>query len=254
MSEKTTDRLQIILGEEGLDRLRESTVMVLGLGGVGSNCAMALARGGVGHLVLVDKDVVSPSNINRQAVATLSTVGRPKTEVMREMVSDVNPECEVTLLYDFIRADGIGEQLGALPRPDYVVDAIDTVAQKLRIAQWCHDEGLREVSSMGGANKIDPTRWRVTDISQTRVDPIARVIRKECRKRGIRDLEVLWSDEEPLVVEPITGPRDRHSRPSDKGSILGTMSYIPPIMGQVIAGHVLCRLTGITNPRANGAW
>lgn len=253
--ETATDRLQIVLGREGLDLLRRSTVMVLGLGGVGSNCAVALARGGVGGLVLVDRDVVGPSNINRQAVARVSTLGRDKTEAMRELVADINPACRVTCLKAFIEKDRVAEQLGALPRPDYVVDAIDTVAQKLAIARWCADEGLREISSMGGANKIDPTRFRVSDISRTEVDPLCRVMRKECRRRGIKGLKVLWSDEVPLAVEPIDGPRDHSTRPADKGSILGTMSYIPPVMGQMIAGRVICDLVGLECAQPDrGGW
>lgn len=253
--ETATDRLQIVLGREGLDRLRASTVMVLGLGGVGSNCVVALARGGVGGLVLVDRDVVGPSNINRQAVARVSTLGRDKTEAMRELVADINPACHVTCLKAFIEKDRVAEQLGALPRPDYVVDAIDTVAQKLAIARWCADEGLREISSMGGADKIDPTRFRVSDISRTEVDPLCRVMRKECRRRGIKGLKVLWSDEVPLSVEPIDGPRDHSTRPADKGSILGTMSYIPPVMGQVIAGRVICDLVGLECAQpGRGGW
>jgi tRNA A37 threonylcarbamoyladenosine dehydratase len=252
--ETATDRLQIVLGREGLDLLRRSTVMVLGLGGVGSNCAVALARGGVGGLVLVDRDVVGPSNINRQAVARVSTLGRDKTEAMRELVADINPACRVTCLKAFIEKDRVAEQLGTLPRPDYVVDAIDTVAQKLAIARWCADEGLREISSMGGANKIDPTRFRVSDISRTEVDPLCRVMRKECR-RGIKGLKVLWSDEVPLAVEPIDGPRDHSTRPADKGSILGTMSYIPPVMGQIIAGRVICDLVGLECAQpGRGGW
>lgn len=257
--ENPFDRLQIILGTEGLARLRAATVMVLGIGGVGSNCAEALARGGVGGLVLVDRDVVGPSNLNRQAVAWQGTIGRPKVEVMREMVTDINPECEVSTLAAFIERERAGEQLDALPRPDYVVDAIDTVAQKLAIAQWCQERGYPEVSAMGGANKLDPTRFRFADVSRTSVDPLCRVMRKECRRRGIRHLEVLYSDEPPLAVEPIDGPRDHSTRPADKGSILGTMSYIPPLMGQMIAGRVICRLVGLENPRAaqgqrGGGW
>lgn len=248
------DRLQIILGTEGLSRLEAATVMVLGLGGVGSNCVVALARGGVGNLVLVDRDVVGPSNINRQAVAWQSTVGRAKTDVMREMVADINPNCRVTCLHAFIERSRVAEQLEALPQPDYVVDAIDTVAQKLAIAAWCQEEDLREISAMGGANKLDPTRFRITDIQKTKVDPLCKVMRKECRKRGIRHLQACWSDEEPLSVEPIEGPRDHSTRPADKGSILGTMSYIPPVMGQVIAGRVICDLAGIRNPATGDRW
>lgn len=254
MTETAFDRLQIILGTEGLERLASATVMVLGLGGVGSNCVEALARGGVGSLVLVDRDVVGPSNINRQAVAWQSTLGRAKSDVMRQMVADINPACNVTAVHVFLQKDTIAQQLDALPQPDYVVDAIDTVAQKLRIAAWCQERGYREISSMGGANKLDPTRLHVSDISKTKVDPLCKVMRKECRKRGIRRLTVVWSDEVPLAVEPITGPRDHSSRPADKGSILGTMSYIPPVMGQVIAGRVICDLAGLKNPQAGDTW
>ena len=243
--ETATDRLRLILGEQGLAKLQDVTVMVLGLGGVGSACAEALARGGVGHLVLVDRDVVAPSNINRQALAFQSTVGRPKAEVMAAMVADINPGCDVTALVAFIDKDRVPEQLGSLPRPDYVVDAIDTIAQKLAIATWCQSEGIALVSAMGGANKLDPTRLRFSRIERTEIDPIARVMRKECRKRGIHDLQVLWSDEKPLEVE---GKRDRIDERGfvrEGESILGTMSYFPPIMGQMLASKVIRDLVGL---------
>ena len=245
MAERATDRLRLILGDEGLAKLQASTVMVLGHGGVGSSCAEALARGGVGHLVLVDRDVVAPSNINRQALAFVSTIGRPKAEVMAAMVADINPACEVTPVQDFIDKDRVPQQLGALPHPSYVVDAIDTIAQKLAIAAWCQDEGLPLVSAMGGANKLDPTRFRFSSIEKTERDPIARVMRKECRKRGIKGLIVLWSDEQPLEVE---GKRDRIGKDGfvlEGESILGTMSYLPPIMGQMLASKVIRDLVGL---------
>ena len=243
--ETATDRLRLILGDQGLARLRGATVMVLGLGGVGSSCAEALARGGVGHLVLVDRDVVAPSNINRQALAFQSTIGQPKAQVMAQMVADINPACGVTAVQDFIDKDRVPEQLGALPHPDYVVDAIDTIAQKLAIAAWCQDEGLPLVAAMGGANKLDPTRFRFSPIEKTSIDPIARVMRKECRKRGIHGLTVLWSDEQPLEVE---GKRDRIGSDGfvlEGESILGTMSYLPPIMGQMLASRVIRDLVGL---------
>lgn len=244
--ETATDRLRLILGDEGLDTLQASTVMVLGLGGVGSSCAEALARGGVGSLVLVDRDVVAPSNINRQALAFASTVGRPKAEVMRDMVRDINPSCEVTAVQTFIDKDRIAEQLGALPHPDYVVDAIDTISQKLRIAAWCQEEGLRLVSAMGGANKLDPTRLRFSRIEKTSIDPIARVMRKECRKRGIKGLNVLWSDEEPREALGKREAIDERGFVREGQSILGTMSYYPPIMGQMLASYVIRDLTGLS--------
>ncbi len=242
--ETATDRLRLILGDEGLARVADATVMVLGLGGVGSSCAEALARGGIGSLVLVDRDVVTPSNINRQALAFHSTVGRPKAEVMRDMVLDINPTCNVYAEQAFIEKDRIAEQLGALPRPNYVVDAIDTISQKLRIAAWCQDEGLPLVSAMGGANKLDPTRLRFSDISKTERDPIARIVRKECRKRGIKKLMVLWSDEEPREASGKWDAIDEHGFVREGQSILGTMSYFPPIMGQMLASKVIRDLVG----------
>ncbi len=244
------DRAMLLLGEDGLERLKNACVHVLGLGGVGSNCAIALARAGVGHLVLVDRDCVSPTNINRQAVALHSTLGRVKAEVMREMVLDINPDCDVTAVHAFIARDRAAEQLDALPRPDWVVDAIDTIAQKLSIVQWCQDRGYRLTCSGGAANKLDPTRFRFADISKTCADPVARVLRKECRKRGIKHLEMLFSDEVPIEPDlPEDAELDETGRP-DRSLLLGTMSYMPAVMGQMIAGRVICGLTGVENPLA----
>ena len=139
----------------------------------------------------------------------------------------------------FIDKDRIPEQLGALPRPDYIVDAIDTIAQKLAIAAWCQDEGIALVSAMGGANKLDPTRLRFSRIERTEIDPIARIMRKECRKRGIYDLMVLWSDERPLEAEGKRDKIDEKGFVREGESILGTMSYFPPIMGQMLASYVI---------------
>ncbi len=243
--ETINDRLLLILGQERLERLAQARVMVLGLGGVGSSCAEALARGGVGSLVLVDRDIVAPSNINRQALAFQSTIGRPKADVMAEMVRDINPSCEVTAVHAFVDKDRVPDQLGALPRPSYVVDAIDTVSQKLAIAAWCQEQGIPEVSAMGGANKLDPCRLRFAPIEKTQVDPLARIVRKECRKRGIRGLTVLYSDEQPREAESKRDVIDEHGFVREGASILGTMSYFPPIMGQMLAGYVLRDLVGL---------
>lgn len=243
--ETALDRLRLVMGTEALARVQAARVMVLGLGGVGSSCTEALARGGVGELVLVDRDVVAPSNINRQAVAYNSTIGQPKTEVMARIVSDINPSCHLTLHQRFLSKENLAETLSALPRPDYVVDAIDTVSQKLIIAQWCQDEGIREIASMGGANKLDPTRLRFSRIEKTTNDPLARIIRKECRKRGIHGLEVLCSDESPCEPEGKAAALGDDGFVREGASILGTMSYMPPIMGQMIAGRVICGLAGL---------
>lgn len=243
--ETAVDRLKLILGEERLEVLCNSRVMVLGLGGVGSSCAEALARGGVGSLVLVDRDVVTPSNINRQALAFHSTLGKPKATVMSEMVTDINPTCETLAVQAYIDKERVSEQLGALPRPDYVVDAIDTISQKLAIAAWCQAQGIPEVSAMGGANKLDPTRLRFSRIEKTSVDPLARIMRKECRKRGIRNLMVLYSDEQPREAEGKWDVIDEHGFVREGASILGTMSFFPPIMGQMLAGYVIRDLVGL---------
>lgn len=239
------DRLALVMGREKLAKLHDAHVLVLGVGGVGSNCIEALARGGVGHLSILDRDVVEPSNINRQAVAWRSTIGRPKVEVMRELIADINPACEVECLHTFLPADGafalLDRAVERVGHVDFVVDAIDTVTQKLLVAQWAQARGIRLISSMGGGNKLNPCHLKFGDISETSGDKLARIIRKECRKRGIRKLEVLYSDEHTMPTHP-----DPTSAPG-KSSTLGTMSYMPPIMGQMIAGRVILEVAGLTN-------
>lgn len=235
-----TEKLEVIMTSAGLDRLAAATVMVIGLGGVGSNCVEALARGGVGHLVVIDHDVVSPSNINRQAIAFHSTLGRKKHEVVRDMVHDINPSCQVEALDMFLRADDIPPLLDRyLGKVDMVIDAIDSVSAKLAIAQYADRTGMPLISSMGGGNKLHPECIRFADISETRNCPLSRVMRKECRKRGIRKLRVLYSCEEP-VKRPAVEGASRRERTN-----LGTASFMPPIFGQTIAGKVLCEIAQV---------
>lgn len=210
--------------------------MVLGLGGVGSACAEALARGGVGSLILLDRDVVEESNINRQALAFLSTVGRVKADVMGEMVADINPDCTTITQQVFLTPENLAATLDAHPRPDYVLDCIDTVSQKLAIAQWCAEREVPLLSSMGAANKLDPTQLEFASIERTHSCPLSRVIRRECRSRGIAGLEVLSPRELPVAVNSGGG--------WSKSETLGSMSYMPPVMGQMLAGLVIRRLTG----------
>ena len=230
-------RLRLVLGDEALSALGGASVMVLGLGGVGSACAEALARGGVGSLVLLDRDVVEESNINRQAIAFMSTLGRVKAEVMAEMVADINPECATVAERVYLDPATIAGTLDAYPRPDYVIDCIDTLSQKLAIAEWCARRGLPLLASMGAANKLDPCSLRFAEVQRTRHCPMSRVIRKECRRRGIADLEVLYSDEAPAPVQ--------HDGGRAKADTLGSMSYMPPIMGQMLAGLAIRRLAGL---------
>lgn len=232
------DRLRLLVGDGGLRILAGTRVMVVGLGGVGSSCAEALARSAVGALVLVDRDVVSPSNVNRQALAFTSTLGRPKAEVMRAMALDINPECAVTAVRAYLPRGGVAEALGALPRPDYLVDAIDTISQKAEIAAWCEREGIPHVAACGGANKVDPLALRISPLSESRVCPLAKDLRRLARERGLADFDVLYSVERPRRVEPAPGGREG-------ARALGTMSYLPPVMGQVLASWVVRRALGI---------
>ena len=223
-----TSKLELIMGRDGLARLADSTVMVLGVGGVGSNCVEALARGGVGRLIVVDHDVVQASNINRQAIAFRSTIGRKKVDVARAMIADINPEAQVEALDRFVLAEDVPEFLDAYAdRVDYVVDAIDTISAKLAVAQYADAHGVRLVSSMGAANKLRPEAFRFADVFDTVNCPLCRIMR------------VLYSCEQPVPV-PVREGAERRER-----SNLGTASFVPPIMGQMIAGEVLCALAGV---------
>ena len=230
--EDAKSRLRRVIGDAGVERLARSCVAVFGIGGVGSSCAEALVRGGVGTLVFVDRDVVEPSNVNRQAIAFASTVGRPKVDVMAAMAHDINPDVRVFCHEGFV-LDDVDAVFAGMSRPDYIVDAVDTVKAKLSLAQYAQREGIPIVASMGGANKLDPTHLRFADLYETRNCPLSRAVRKQARTAGIERLTVLYSDEPPVKVAEAAGAARRER------TELGTMSYMPPIMGQMIAGYVI---------------
>ena len=227
-------RTGALIGEDGVERLRSSSVALLGCGGVGSYVAEALARAGVGSITVVDADVVAPSNLNRQLIATTESVGKPKAEVQAERIRSINPDCRVTALNMFYSAETADEF--DLSQFDYVVDAIDTVTSKLILAERCRDAGVRLISSMGTGNKLDPSRFRVSDISKTSVCPLARVMRRELKSRGIYHLKVVYSDEE--VREGI-GDNGHGKR------IPASISFVPGAAGLVIAGEVIREIAGI---------
>ena len=213
---------------------------MLGCGGVGSNCIEALARGGVGTLICVDKDYVSASTINRQAIAFHSTLGKRKVDVMRAMILDINPHCTVETHDTFLQADSLPEFLQTNARGvDWIVDAIDCVSVKLALAEYACEQELPLISSMGGGNKLHPEFLQFADIYETKTCPLCRVMRKEARKRKIAGLRVLYSSEQPAKTQVREG-----ATRADR-SDLGTMSYMPPIMGQMIAGWVIRRIVGI---------
>lgn len=230
------ERTEILVGETGLARLAQSHVFLAGLGGVGSWCAEALARAGVGRLTLVDMDRVAASNINRQLPATLSTVGAFKTEVMAARIRDINPDCRLSVLNEFITPDNVA---GMLPADAvFVVDCIDSLNCKVALIVEALRRGLPVAASMGAGNKLDVTRVRVSDIARTMVDPLAREVRTRLKRQGIRKgVLCVWSDEPgrpPRPPEPTAQGRPR--------AVNGTISYLPPLFGMMLAGAVIKRL------------
>ncbi|MBQ3434523.1 MAG: tRNA threonylcarbamoyladenosine dehydratase, partial [Selenomonadaceae bacterium] len=197
-------RLKLLIGEENFSKLTAATVAVFGVGGVGSFAVEALARSGIGHLILIDKDDIDETNINRQLHALSSTVGRSKVEVMRQRIQDINPAAKVdTIQKFFLPSEGVEDFF--ICRYDYVVDAIDTLTAILFLVEECMRRGIKIISSMGAGNKLDGTRFKVSDIYQTSVDPVAKVMRKKLKGRGIERLKVVWSDEPPRRVEEFIG-------------------------------------------------
>lgn len=229
-------RTELLIGEEGLQRLRHATVMILGVGGVGSHCIEALARSGVGKLILVDNDTVSLTNINRQSIAYHSTVGRYKTRVMKERIADICPQTEVITYEMFVLTENM-EQIFE-QRPDYIIDAIDTVTAKIALVEKALELDIPIISSMGTGNKLHGELFEITDISKTSVCPLCKVMRKELRARGIYHLKVVYSREKPIDVSQGTTDEEKGSRRSLPGSV----SFVPPIAGLLLAGEVIREL------------
>ncbi|MFK7696568.1 ThiF family adenylyltransferase [Paenibacillus sp. HJGM_3] len=229
-------RTELAIGPEGLDVMRGSTVAVLGIGGVGSIAAEALARTGVGRIILVDKDVVDITNINRQIHALTTTVGQPKAELMRDRIKLINPECDAIALRMFYTEETY-EQFFSYPL-DYVLDASDTISYKIHLIQQCLERKIPIISSMGAANKMDPTKFQVADISQTSMDPIARVVRQRLRKAGIKKgVKVVYSMEEPMKpredvtqrIVPENAPEIRKAQQPPASN-----AFVPPVAGLIM--------------------
>ena len=225
-------RTELLLGADGMEKLKRARVAVFGIGGVGGYVVEALARVGIGALDLIDNDVISLTNINRQIIALHSTVGLPKTDVMAARVRDINPECEVRTYQTFYGPD-TAEQFD-FAQYDYIIDAIDTVTGKLALAVNAQKANTPIISSMGTGNKLDPTAFTVTDIYKTSFCPLARIMRKELRKRGIERLKVVYSEEEALTPEGVT-----EELPQGRRSIPGSVSFVPSAAGLILAGEVI---------------
>ena len=245
-------RTQLLLGPEAMDKLAHSRVAVFGIGGVGGYTVEALARSGIGALDLIDDDRVCLTNINRQILATRKTVGKYKVDVAAGRISEINPRCEVRTYKAFYLPETAEEF--DFSQYDYVVDAIDTVSGKIQLALAAQAAGTPIISSMGAGNKLDPTAFRVADIYQTRMDPLARVMRRELKKRGIKKLKVVYSEEQPIrpledmsiscrahcICPPGT---KRHC--TDRRDIPGSSAFVPSVAGLIIAGEVvkdLCKV------------
>ena len=228
-------RAALLLGVEAMERLQNAHVAVFGVGGVGAACCEALARGGVGRLSLFDPDTVSLSNINRQLEALHSTVGRNKAEVMRERILDINPKAQVTVCPVFYGAENAAQY--PLEGFDYIADCIDTVSSKLLLIVSAHEKNVPILSALGAGNKMDPFRLQVADIEKTAVCPLARVMRRELRKRGVPHHAVVFSTEPPMETKEILEENGRH--------LPGSLSFVPPVMGMMMAGEIIKALAGV---------
>ena len=226
-------RTALLIGKSGLEKLKNSKVLVFGVGGVGGYVVEGLARSGVGQIDVVDDDNVSLSNLNRQIIATLDTVGKPKVEIVKERVSKINPNAIVNAFKCFYTPQNADDfDLSAY---DYIVDAIDTVTSKIELCVRAQKCGTPIISSMGAGNKLDPTAFEVTDLYKTSVCPLAKVMRRELKARGVNKLKVVYSKEEPVKFTDTQGIEI----PDGKRQIPGSVAFVPSVVGLIIAGEVI---------------
>ena len=239
-------RTQLLLGEEAMNKLKNSRVAVFGVGGVGGYVCEALARSGVGTFDLIDDDKVCLTNLNRQIIATRKTVGKYKVEVMKERILDINPDAQVNIHQCFFLPENADEF--SFDAYDYVVDAVDTVTAKIEIIMQAKKKEIPVISSMGAGNKLDPTAFRVADIYKTKVCPLAKVMRRELKKRGVKKLKVVYSEEKPMT--PIEDENDNCKNHCicppgvqrtclQRRSVPGSMAFVPAVAGLIIAGEVV---------------
>ncbi len=223
-------RTELLLGEEAMKELAKARVAVFGIGGVGGYVVEALVRSGIGAVDLIDSDTVAPSNLNRQIIATRSNIGKYKVDAMKERIMDINPECQVTVHRCFYLPETRGEF--DFSKYSYVVDAVDTVTAKLELVMQAKEAGVPIMSSMGAGNKLSPAEFEVADIYMTSVCPLAKVMRRELKKRGVKKLKVVYSKEEPIKVSAIEEDSQRRSTP-------GSAAFVPSVAGLIIASEVI---------------
>lgn len=242
------ERTALLIGEQALEQLARAHVIVFGVGGVGGFVVEALVRAGIGNIDIVDKDNVSLSNINRQIIALRSTVGRPKVEVMKERIAEINPSCKVTAHQCFYLPD-TADQFD-FTKYTYVVDAVDTVTAKLQIITAAKEAVVPVISCMGTGNKLDPSKFQIADISKTTVCPLAKVMRRECKERGLKNVKVLYSTElprkpEPDLLQSALAKENMEDGSATKRSIPASISFVPSVAGLMIAGEVIRSITQI---------
>ena len=244
-------RTQLLLGEEAMDRLKNTRIAVFGVGGVGGFVCEALVRSGVGAFDLIDDDKVCLTNLNRQIIATRKTVGKYKAEVMRDRMIEINPEVDVRIHKRFFLPENADEF--PFSEYDYVVDAVDTVTAKIELVMKCQKEGISIISSMGAGNKLEASAFKVADIYKTKMCPLAKVMRRELKKRGVKKLKVVYSEEKP--TRPIEDmsiscrtncicPPGAEHKCTERRDIPGSVAFVPSVAGLIIAGEVVKDLTG----------
>lgn len=229
--ENWLNRTENLIGANALNKLKNANIAVIGIGGVGSFCVEALARSGINNITLIDNDIVDITNINRQLIADTTTVGKLKVEVMKERILKINPNANVTIFPVFLNEDNISSLISK--NYDYVIDCIDNIKSKIALIEYCHNMNIHIISSMGTGNKLDPTKFEIADISKTSVCPLAKIIRKELRKKDINNLTVVFSKEEPIKNENF----------SSIASTPASIAFVPSSAGLIIASKVIKDLT-----------
>lgn len=230
-------RTQLLLGEASMDKLKNARVAVFGVGGVGGYVCEALVRSGVGAFDIIDDDKVSITNINRQIIATMKTVGQYKVEVMRDRMLEINPEADVRIYKTFFLPENADDF--PFKEYDYVIDAVDTVTAKIELVMKCQKEGVPIISSMGAGNKLEASAFRVADIYKTKMCPLAKVMRRELKQRGVKKLKVVYSEEQPISL------KEASEEETGRRATPGSVAFVPSVAGLIIAGEVVKDLTGI---------
>lgn len=245
-------RTELLIGKEGVESLQNAKVAIFGLGGVGSFVMEGLVRAGVGNFVLVDDDKICLTNLNRQIIATRKTIGKYKVEVAKERILEINPKANVEIFQEFYMP---GSESNILTKDlTYVVDCIDTVTAKIELVQNCKNLGIPIISAMGTGNKLDPSRFEITDIYKTSICPLAKVMRKELRKRNIDNLKVIYSKEEPIKPDDNSEssckkncicPPGTDRKCTIRNQVPGSISFVPSVAGLMIAGEIVREIVGI---------